>query len=95
MYDIFGDSGVVEHFDIDDRKLMTFIAAVCTHYHENPYHNFCHVTYVLHSVYLMMMTTEIAHCLRRVDQLVLLISALCHDIDHDGARESWLRVVRH
>ena len=84
VYDIFSDSGVLEWFKIEERKIMAFIAAVCSHYHKNPYHNFCHVVYVLHCTYMFMMRSEIAKSLNRVDQLVLLIAALCHDVDHDG-----------
>lgn len=84
VYDVFSDSGVLEWFKIEERKIMAFIAAVCSHYHKNPYHNFCHVVYVLHCTYMFMMRSEIAKSLNRVDQLVLLIAALCHDVDHDG-----------
>lgn len=84
VYDIFSDSGVLEFFNIEERKIMAFIAAVCSHYHKNPYHNFCHVVYVLHCTYMLMMRSQIAKSLTRVDQLVLLIAALCHDVDHDG-----------
>lgn len=84
VYDIFADSGVLEFFKMDERKVMAFIAAVCSHYHKNPYHNFCHVVYVLHCTYMLIMRSEIAKSLTRVDQLVLLIAALCHDVDHDG-----------
>ena len=87
VYDIFVDSGVLTHFKIEERKAMAFIAAVASHYHSNPYHNFVHVTYVLHCVYMIMSTSEAAKCLTRTDQLVLLIAALCHDIDHDGMCE--------
>ena len=86
VYDIFSDSGVLEWFKIEERKIMAFIAAVCSHYHKNPYHNFCHVVYVLHCTYMFLMRSEIAKSLSRVDQLVLLIAALCHDVDHDGER---------
>ena len=84
VYDIFSDSGVLEWFKIEERKIMAFIAAVCSHYHKNPYHNFCHVVYVLHCTYMFLMRSEVAKSLSRVDQLVLLIAALCHDVDHDG-----------
>ena len=84
VYDIFADSGVLEFFKIEERKIMAFIAAVCSHYHRNPYHNFCHVVYVLHTTYMVMMRSQVAKSLTRVDQLVLLIAALCHDVDHDG-----------
>ncbi len=84
VYDIFSDSGVLDFFKIEERKIMAFIAAVCSHYHRNPYHNFCHVVYVLHTTYMMLMRSQISKSLNRVDQLVLLIAALCHDVDHDG-----------
>lgn len=84
VYDIFADSGVVEFFRMEERKVMAFIAAVCSHYHKNPYHNFSHVVYVLHCTYMLIMRSEVAKSLTRVDQLVLLIAALCHDVDHDG-----------
>ena len=84
VYDIFLHSGVLEFFKIEERKIMAFIAAVCSHYHKNPYHNFCHVVYVLHTTYMMIMRSQVAKSLNRVDQLVLLIAALCHDVDHDG-----------
>ncbi len=84
VYDIFSDSGVLDFFKIEERKIMAFIAAVCSHYHKNPYHNFCHVVYVLHTTYMMLMRSQVSKSLNRVDQLVLLIAALCHDVDHDG-----------
>ncbi|DBB04290.1 TPA: hypothetical protein ACH3X1_012787 [Trebouxia sp. C0004] len=89
VYDIFSDSGVLDFFKVEERKIMAFIAAVCSHYHKNPYHNFCHVVYVLHTTYMMLMRSQASKSLNRVDQLVLLIAALCHDVDHDGHTNSF------
>jgi len=93
VYDIFSDSGVLDFFKIEERKIMAFIAAVCSHYHKNPYHNFCHVVYVLHTTYMMLMRSQVSKSLNRVDQLVLLIAALCHDVDHDGKTTSCIVTI--
>ena len=84
-FDIFNDAGVLGHFNVGERAFMMWISKVASHYRDNPYHNFQHVVHVLHAVYMILMTTEASKCLTRVDQLALLIAALCHDIDHDGA----------
>ena len=84
-FDIFVDAGVLGHFNVGERAFMMWISKVASHYRDNPYHNFQHVVHVLHAVYMILMTTEASKCLTRVDQLALLIAALCHDIDHDGA----------
>ena len=84
VFDIFVDAGILSHFKIEERAFMVWVSRVVAHYRDNPYHNFNHVVHVLHTVYLILMTTEAARCLTRLDQLALLIAALCHDIDHDG-----------
>lgn len=85
VFDIFVDAGVLDFFQIEERAFMIWITKVASHYRDNPYHNFQHVVHVLHAVFMILMTTEANRCLTRVDQLALLIAALCHDIDHDGA----------
>lgn len=87
-FDIFVDAGILSHFKMGDRAFMMWICKVANNYRDNPYHNFQHVVHVLHAVYLILMTTEANRCLTRVDQLALLIAALCHDIDHDGVTKS-------
>ena len=97
-FDIFVDAGVLGHFNVGERAFMMWISKVASHYRDNPYHNFQHVVHVLHAVYMILMTTEASKCLTRVDQLALLIAALCHDIDHDGAPPrpcSWRRLRSH
>jgi len=38
----------------------------------------------MHAVFLMLMQTNAAMCLSRLDIFSVLIAALCHDIDHPG-----------
>ncbi|GMH33176.1 hypothetical protein BSKO_01010 [Bryopsis sp. KO-2023] len=83
-FDIFVDSGVLPRFKIKEMVLMSFLTAVASHYQDNPYHNFLHAVYVLHGVWMVLLTTEARKGLAGHDVLALLISSICHDIDHDG-----------
>jgi hypothetical protein len=61
-FDIFRLSGVVEALGIPEGRLSSLITAVASHYHDNPYHNFCHVLHVLHSVFMVRRR----RCCRRI-----------------------------
>lgn len=88
-FDIFRLSGVPHDLGISDSTLTSFVAAVASHYHDHPYHNFSHVCHVLHSVWLMVETTQLKQVLSPAEELGLLVSAICHDIDHDGHTNSY------
>lgn len=83
-YDLFIASGLPSQLRVSDSCLRAFIAAVASHYHDNPYHNFSHVCNVLHVVWLIVQTTGARALLTGADQLGLLVAALCHDVGHDG-----------
>ena len=83
---IFREAGVLQAFQMRERQLAHFIANVATNYHPNPYHNLAHVTYVLQTTFLIIRADQQLPepLLTSLDYLALLLSALCHDIDHDG-----------
>ena len=83
---IFREAGVMQTFQLRERQLAHFIANVATNYHPNPYHNLAHVTYVLQTTFLIIAADQQLSepLLTSLDYLALLLSALCHDIDHDG-----------
>ena len=95
VFDIFSDAGVLDYFKIEERPFMIWVSRVCSHYRDNPYHNWWHVVHVLHCVHVTLMTTEANKCVTRIDQLALLIAALCHDIDHDGALDESFTCATH
>lgn len=76
---------VQERFSISDSKLRAFLVCVRNHYHSNnPYHNFRHAFDVTQGVYHFLTVGRAAELLTPLDIFALLISALCHDLDHPG-----------
>ncbi|KAG2484698.1 hypothetical protein HYH03_016527 [Edaphochlamys debaryana] len=88
-YDIFIVSGAIEEFGLKPKVLRNFLTAVASHYHDIPYHNFNHVCHVLHATYLITCTTTARAWLKPLERLSVLLSALCHDLDHDGHSNSF------
>lgn len=53
------------------------------------YHNLYHAVDVLHATSLMMDNMGASALLTEVEQLAVLLSALCHDLDHPGLTNSY------
>ena len=64
---------------------MRFIQAVEGEYLNNPYHNFYHALDVVFTVQRMMKLAFSSLFLQEVEQLSILLSAICHDVGHPGA----------
>jgi len=89
---VFHASGVVDAFKIKDGTMSSFLKTCCSRYHENPYHNFNHCVHVAHGAYLHA-CAGIDHDGSRLDPLellALLMSAICHDIEHPGVTNAFL-----
>lgn len=82
---IFANSGMVAAFGLEDLRLSNFIGCVAANHRTNPYHNLMHACYVLQATHLIVHATKATGALPDTAHLALLIAALCHDIDHDGA----------
>ncbi|CAJ1341394.1 unnamed protein product [Effrenium voratum] len=89
---IFFDSefGVASEFCEDDAIFKSFFDAVKPQYKEVPYHCFAHACDVLHTVFRFCGLTNGRLWMRKVDQYALLISALCHDMGHEGRTNPFL-----
>jgi len=81
---IFANTQVLEQFDIPEEVLRKFIDGVRQKYQDNPYHNYHHGVHVLQHTYLCLRRTSMHKYLCNVDILGILVSALCHDINHPG-----------
>jgi GAF domain-containing protein len=76
--------GLLERFTIDEEDLREFITNVWMKYHaENAFHNFYHAWGVCHIAYTILRNGA-AEYLTSLDILTVLLSAICHDIDHPG-----------
>eukprot|EP00878_Enallax_costatus_P011773 GHUV01012289.1.p1 GENE.GHUV01012289.1~~GHUV01012289.1.p1 ORF type:complete len:856 (+),score=231.71 GHUV01012289.1:611-3178(+) len=84
-YDLFMLSGVLNELQLPESVLSGFLSAVMANYHADvPYHNLGHVVQVLHTVWMILETTNARTVLSPAEELVLLVAAICHDLDHDG-----------
>ncbi|WIA12087.1 hypothetical protein OEZ85_012163 [Tetradesmus obliquus] len=89
-YDVFMMSGVVQELELAESDLSLFLSAVAGHYHAHvPYHNFGHAVQVLHTVWMIMEHSSARCVLSAGEELVLLVAAICHDLDHDGFTNSY------
>ena len=49
-----------------------------------PFHNFKHGVGVMHVSFYLIACTDAGMCLNAIQAFALIVSALCHDIDHPG-----------
>eukprot|EP00002_Diphylleia_rotans_P031762 TRINITY_DN6614_c0_g1_i1.p1 TRINITY_DN6614_c0_g1~~TRINITY_DN6614_c0_g1_i1.p1 ORF type:complete len:863 (+),score=182.74 TRINITY_DN6614_c0_g1_i1:37-2625(+) len=78
----FDSLGLLSQFRVEKTQLRKFVLTVRSHYQDNPYHNFIHAFSVFQSVYIMLTTTDIGQYITPLDVYAILISAICHDLDH-------------
>ncbi|XP_051913415.1 high affinity cGMP-specific 3',5'-cyclic phosphodiesterase 9A-like isoform X6 [Hippocampus zosterae] len=72
----------VFHFEVD--ILQNFLFEVYCHYNNIPFHNFQHCFCVTQMMYGLIWLTDLRNKLDPMDLLIMLTSALCHDLDHPG-----------
>eukprot|EP01062_Namystynia_karyoxenos_P062145 TRINITY_DN55073_c0_g1_i1.p1 TRINITY_DN55073_c0_g1~~TRINITY_DN55073_c0_g1_i1.p1 ORF type:complete len:1454 (+),score=400.58 TRINITY_DN55073_c0_g1_i1:105-4364(+) len=83
---MFTASGLAAHFSIPSDTVMTFIVEVHKRYRDVPYHNFLHAFDVMQTLYFMLL--QAPGRFSKLEQLVLLVCGLCHDVDHMGLSNS-------
>ena len=80
----FDHLNLVSTLNLSLPHLQTFLLSVRAHYRVNPYHNWYHGFHVFQFGFYMLTTSRLQQLLTPLDQLALLISCLCHDVDHPG-----------
>jgi hypothetical protein len=79
----------VEEFRIPPAALQSFALAVCKKYRANPFHNWKHGFAVLQFMYFILRKTNAAQYLLPEDVFSLIVSSLCHDVDHPGHNNTY------
>lgn len=74
-------------------KFGPFLMAVRQGYRHVPYHNFEHAFIVAHTIYIVLRTSEDEFS--QFEKICLLIAALCHDLDHPGVTNQFLKFSNH
>eukprot|EP01064_Diplonema_japonicum_P034633 TRINITY_DN7244_c7_g1_i1.p1 TRINITY_DN7244_c7_g1~~TRINITY_DN7244_c7_g1_i1.p1 ORF type:complete len:1012 (+),score=253.83 TRINITY_DN7244_c7_g1_i1:158-3037(+) len=91
--EIFETMGVMSTFSIEEDTLYSFLCAVQSKYRSVPYHNFTHAFDVMQTLATWIAVYDVKRYLTSLDILTLLISGLCHDLDHMGLNNSFLLTV--
>ncbi|CAN9498410.1 unnamed protein product [Ophioblennius macclurei] len=81
---MYTDLDFLTAFHIELEVLQNFLFEVYCHYNNIPFHNFQHCFCVTQMMYGLIWLTDLRNKLSRVDLLIMLTSALCHDLDHPG-----------
>ncbi|CBZ49508.1 putative 3', 5'-cyclic nucleotide phosphodiesterase domain-containing protein [Neospora caninum Liverpool] len=88
------DLGLLERRE--EKKLRHFFTIIRDGYHtDNPYHNFYHAIHVFQVCWMFLSTYGCRNILSPVEQLGILLAALCHDVDHPGVNNAFLRASLH
>ncbi|KAK3740955.1 hypothetical protein QZH41_017795 [Actinostola sp. cb2023] len=69
--------------------LQQFVYEVYRHYNPTPFHNFRHAFCVTQMMYGLIWMTNITSKINPHDILIMLTSALCHDLDHPGYNNAY------
>ena len=76
-------------FDLRDTDLKRLLLQAMRSYHPHPFHNFHHAFTVTHMVFLFCHMYGLKEVLSQRDVLVLVFSAIFHDVDHTGLTNSY------
>ncbi|XP_068447018.1 high affinity cGMP-specific 3',5'-cyclic phosphodiesterase 9A-like isoform X1 [Clinocottus analis] len=86
---MFTDLDFLAAFHIQLEVLQNFLFQVFCHYNNIPFHNFRHCFCVTQMMYGLIWLTDLRSKISRIDLLIMLTSALCHDLDHPGYNNSF------
>lgn len=88
-FNMYKDLNLTEIFNIEIPLLQNFLFEVFRNYNATPFHNFRHAFCVTQMMYGLIWLTQIPGKVQNVDVLVMLTSALCHDLDHPGYNNAY------
>jgi hypothetical protein len=86
---MFQDMGLIKKWKIPADVLVRFVLMVKNGYRNPPYHNWMHAFSVAHFCYSLYKTCHNFDFLEEMEVLSLLVSTLCHDLDHRGTNNAF------
>ncbi|XP_078543360.1 high affinity 3',5'-cyclic-AMP phosphodiesterase 7A isoform X2 [Lissotriton helveticus] len=96
MCHLFNHCGLITYFHLDIVKIRSFFVAVQDDYHsQNPYHNGVHAADVIQALYCFLCEPKLAEHLTPWDNIIGLIAAATHDLDHPGVNQPFLIKTNH
>ncbi|GAA55659.1 high affinity cGMP-specific 3' 5'-cyclic phosphodiesterase 9A, partial [Clonorchis sinensis] len=86
---MFMDLGLIEHFRISASRLDIWLCDIYRRYNRVPFHNYKHAFMVTQMAYSVIWAASLTEYLDKEEQLILLASAICHDLDHPGFNNAY------
>ncbi|XP_025084324.1 high affinity cGMP-specific 3',5'-cyclic phosphodiesterase 9A-like isoform X1 [Pomacea canaliculata] len=86
---MYVDLGLVSRFNIQMPTLLRWLFKVYTKYNHVPFHNFKHCFMVSQMMYGLVWLMDLPSKLDPLEILILLTSAICHDLDHPGYNNAY------
>ncbi|XP_053732256.1 high affinity cGMP-specific 3',5'-cyclic phosphodiesterase 9A isoform X1 [Synchiropus splendidus] len=86
---MYTDLDFVSSFNIEPEVLQQFLFEVYRRYNNIPFHNFKHCFCVTQMMYGLIWLTDLPRKMAAIDLLVMLTSAICHDLDHTGYNNAY------
>ncbi|XP_039505604.1 high affinity cGMP-specific 3',5'-cyclic phosphodiesterase 9A isoform X1 [Pimephales promelas] len=86
---MYTDLDFISTFSIELDVLQQFLYEVYRRYNNIPFHNFKHCFCVTQMMYGLIWLTDLKSKIDSIDLLIMLTSAVCHDLDHTGYNNAY------
>uniref|UniRef100_A0A3P9GYU0 Phosphodiesterase n=1 Tax=Oryzias latipes TaxID=8090 RepID=A0A3P9GYU0_ORYLA len=86
---MYTDLDFVASFNIEPETLQQFLFEVYRRYNNIPFHNFKHCFCVTQMMYGLIWLTDLRSKMDSINLLIMLTSAVCHDLDHTGYNNAY------
>ncbi|XP_068602096.1 high affinity cGMP-specific 3',5'-cyclic phosphodiesterase 9A [Brachionichthys hirsutus] len=86
---MYTDLEFISTFNMEPEVLQQFLFEVYRRYNNIPFHNFKHCFCVTQMMYGLIWLTDLRSRMDSMDLLIMLTSALCHDLDHTGYNNAY------
>lgn len=80
-----------EQFRYDRDELIRFVLTVRKNYRRVAYHNWAHGWSVAHAMFVLLMHHTSQDIFTTHEALALYVSCLCHDLDHRGKNNAYMK----
>jgi len=92
---MFTDLDLFEKFHIETEVFCRWLASVKRNYRPVRYHNWRHAFNVCQSAFCMMTQGGLGDLFDDIEKLAVLVSCLCHDLDHRGRTNDFQAKIEH
>ena len=84
LFSIFNRFNLLKTFNISNEMFFRFLFEIRSKYNNVPYHNWTHAVDVTQYIQYEIITSQMENKYSSLEILALCISAICHDVNHDG-----------